>query len=122
MNMRSTKSTGPDTIAVKLEGQPTAREWQALVGQYLAMAKRTGVVRFFAEVHDGSAWESLVKFIYLVRWKLLDTPAQQRVVVATPAPLMANGTGLLATHTPNLELRIVGLEEQAEAQQWLFGR
>ncbi|MBS1569257.1 MAG: hypothetical protein JST45_07405 [Bacteroidetes bacterium] len=108
------------TITLELEGPRTATEWQALLKRYLDMASKNGVVRFFAHVRDGAAWESITKFIYLVRWKLLDAPVDQRIVLATTPALLANGTGLLATHTPNMQVRVVDAGQRAEADQWLL--
>ena len=122
MNMQQDITTAPDdTIKLVLDGPATNHEWQALMKHYLGIAKQTGVVRLFAEVRDGAAWDSLTKFLYLVRWKLLDTAVQQRIALATLPALLTKATGLLATHTTNMAVHVVPVEQRAEADRWLLG-
>ena len=122
MNMQQDITTAPDdTIKLVLDGPATNHEWQALMKRYLGIAKQTGAVRLFAEVRDGPAWDSLTKFLYLVRWKLLDTAVQQRIALATLPALLTKATGLLATHTTNMAVHVVPVEQRAEADRWLLG-
>lgn len=122
MNMQQDITTAPDdTIKLVLDGPATNHEWQALMKRYLGIAKQTGAVRLFAEVRDGAAWDSLTKFLYLVRWKLLDTAVQQRIALATLPALLTKATGLLAKHTTNMAVHVVPVEQHAEADRWLLG-